>query len=173
MAQARVVDALKHKYPEWIDLVVSRSSDGRVNVMPVGWSTIVSGSPHLYMVAINTGHYTAELIEDSGEFVVAAPGAAMAHAVYLCGAYSGRDRDKVALAKLELIPAAEIETPLLKDAVYNLECRLHSQVVAGDHTLFIGEIVAAHLNQEAGLRLLNFDAKWACAVPVPETEFVL
>jgi flavin reductase (DIM6/NTAB) family NADH-FMN oxidoreductase RutF len=173
MVQARVVDALKLKYPEWIDLVVSRSGDGQVNVMPVGWSTIASGSPHLYAVAINAGHYTAELIHSSGEFVVAAPSAAMAQAVYFCGAYSGRERDKIALAKLELIPAEVIETPLLKDAVYNLECRLYSQVPAGDHILFIGEIVAAHFNEQAGPRLLNFGDQWACAEPAPGTEFVL
>jgi flavin reductase (DIM6/NTAB) family NADH-FMN oxidoreductase RutF len=173
MVQARVVDALKRKYPEWIDLVVSRSSEGQVNVMPVGWSTIASGSPHLYAVAINAGHYTAELIQSSGEFVVAAPSAAMAQAVYFCGAYSGRDRDKVALAKLELVPAEMIETPLLRDAVYNLECRLYSQVPAGDHILFIGQVVAAHVNEQAGPRLMNFGDRWACAGPVPETEFVL
>jgi flavin reductase (DIM6/NTAB) family NADH-FMN oxidoreductase RutF len=173
MVQVRVGEVLKHKYPEWIDLVVSRSNSGKINVTPVGWSMIASGSPHLYAVAISSQHYTAELIQESGEFVVAAPGAAMAHATYYCGAYSGRDRDKVALAELQLMAADMIETPLLKDAVYNLECRLHSQVRAGDHILFIGEIVAAHLNEEAGPRLLNFGDKWASAQPVPGTEFVL
>ena len=46
MRQVSAGEALKHKYPEWIDLVVSGGADAfGVNVMPVGWSTIVSGSP--------------------------------------------------------------------------------------------------------------------------------
>ena len=41
MREVPAGQALKQKYPEWIDLVVSRGADGGVNVMPVGWSAIV------------------------------------------------------------------------------------------------------------------------------------
>lgn len=173
MDLARVGDALKKKYPEWIDLVVSRASDGQVNAMPVGWSMIASGSPHLYAVAIHTRHYTAELIEASGEFVVAAPSAAMADATHYCGTHSGRAGDKIGPSGLELVPATELETPLLKGAVYNLECVLHSQVPSGDHVIFVGEVVAAHVDPAAGERLMNFGETWACAQIAPGTEYRL
>ena len=173
MKLARVGDAFKCKYPEWIDLVVSRASDGQVNVMPVGWSMVASGSPHLYAVAIHSRHYTTELIQESGEFVVAAPSAAMADATHYCGTHSGRAGDKIGPSGLDLVPATEIHTPLLKGAVYNLECVLHSQVPCGDHVLFIGEVVAAHVDREAGHRLVNFGTTWACAHIVPGTEYRL
>jgi flavin reductase (DIM6/NTAB) family NADH-FMN oxidoreductase RutF len=173
MELARVGDALKKKYPEWIDLVVSRASDGQVNVMPVGWSMIASGSPHLYAVAINVRHYTTELIQASGEFVVAAPSVDMADATHYCGTHSGRAADKIGPSGLELVPATEIETPLLKGAVYNLECVLHSQVPSGDHVIFIGEVVAAHVDPGAGQRLMNFGDLWACAQVAPGTEYRL
>ena len=48
MRQVAVSQALKFKYPEWIDLVVSRGADGQVNMMPAGWSTICSGTPPMY-----------------------------------------------------------------------------------------------------------------------------
>jgi flavin reductase (DIM6/NTAB) family NADH-FMN oxidoreductase RutF len=37
--------------------------------------------------------------------------------------------------------------PVLKDALVNLECRLVNHHVAGDHTIFIGEIEQAHVNE--------------------------
>jgi flavin reductase (DIM6/NTAB) family NADH-FMN oxidoreductase RutF len=166
--------ALQKKYPEWIDLVVSRASDGPINAMPVGWSMIASGTPRLYAVAINRGHHTTRLIAASKEFVVAVPSAGMGDAVLYCGTHSGRDGDKIGPAGLRLAPAAEIATPLIEGAVYNLECTLHNQVVAGDHILFIGEIVAAHHDPDAGGRLLNFgDGMWACGRPAAETRFTL
>jgi flavin reductase (DIM6/NTAB) family NADH-FMN oxidoreductase RutF len=163
--------ALKHKYPEWIDLVVSRGADGGVNVMPVGWSTIASGTPLLYAVAINARHHTTRLIHETREFVVAAPSAAMAEATLYCGTHSGREGDKVKPAGLQLVPASVEQVPLLRRAVYDLECRLHTAVETGDHVLFVGEVVAAHLDEEGGPRLMNFGERWACAQIVSETCF--
>jgi flavin reductase (DIM6/NTAB) family NADH-FMN oxidoreductase RutF len=163
--------ALKHKYPEWIDLVVSRGAEGDVNVMPVGWSTIASGTPLLYAVAINARHHTTRLIRETREFVVAAPSAAMAAATLYCGTHSGRDGDKVGPSGLQLVPASVVQVPLLGGAVYNLECTLHAAVETGDHVLFVGEVVAAHLDKEAGPRLMNFGDRWACAQSVAETLF--
>lgn len=37
--------------------------------------------------------------------------------------------------------------PVLKDSLVNLECRLVESFVAGDHTVFIGEIEQTHINK--------------------------
>jgi flavin reductase (DIM6/NTAB) family NADH-FMN oxidoreductase RutF len=37
--------------------------------------------------------------------------------------------------------------PVLKDSLVNLECRLVESFAAGDHTVFIGEIERAHINE--------------------------
>jgi flavin reductase (DIM6/NTAB) family NADH-FMN oxidoreductase RutF len=171
MREVPANQAFKHKYPEWIDLVVSRGADGSVNVMPVGWSTIASGTPLLYAVAINARHHTTRLIHETKEFVVAAPSALMAAATLYCGTHSGRDGDKVGPSGLELAPASRVQVPLLRGAVYNLECTLHAAVETGDHVLFVGKVVAAHLDEEVGPRLVNFGDRWACAQIVPETLF--
>ena len=172
LRQVAANQAFQHKYPEWIDLVVSRSINGQINAMPVGWSMITSGSPLLYAIAIHRRQYTAQLIRETREFVVAAPSTEMAEATLYCGTHSGRDGDKIAPSGLKLAPAAEIETPLLEDAVYNLECKLHSEFETGDHILFVGEIVAAHLDESVGERLMNFGGDtWACAQIVQESRF--
>jgi flavin reductase (DIM6/NTAB) family NADH-FMN oxidoreductase RutF len=171
MKEVSAAEALKHKYPEWIDLVVSRGADGQVNVMPVGWSTITSGTPLLYAVAIHLRQHTTRLIRESGEFVVAAPSASMAAAVLYCGTHSGRDGDKIGPAGLRLAPASVVTVPLLKGAVYNLECVVQQQVQTGDHILFVGQVVAAHLDEDVGPRLVNFNDRWGCAQIMPGTVF--
>jgi flavin reductase (DIM6/NTAB) family NADH-FMN oxidoreductase RutF len=172
MEQVSVGEALKHKYPEWIDLVVSRSSSGQVNAMPVGWSMIASSSPPLYAVAIGHRRFTGQLIRESQEFVIAVPSVALGPGTLYCGTHSGRRGDKMAPAGFELIPASQIGTPLIKGAVYNLECRLYSELESGDHTLFVGQVVAAHYDPGAGPRLMNFgNGLWACADPHLGSEF--
>lgn len=170
LKQVPLSQVWQHKYPEWIDLVVSRSADGQVNVMPVGWSMIASSSPPLYAVAINAGHYTTRLIRETREFVIAVPSTELGLATYYCGTHSGWNGDKIGPSGLELLPAAKVQTPLLRGAVFNLECVLHSELETGDHVLFVGEVVAAHLDEGAGDRLMNFGQDtWACAQVVPET----
>jgi flavin reductase (DIM6/NTAB) family NADH-FMN oxidoreductase RutF len=171
MRQVSVGDALRKKYPEWIDLVVSRGADGQANVMPVGWSMIASGSPPMYAVAINARHHTTRLIRETREFVIAAPSASMGAATLYCGTHSGRDGSKIAPSGLQLVPATSVQVPLLDGAVYNLECVLHAEIETGDHVVFVGQVVAAHLDEDAGHRLMNFGDRWACAQIVPETVF--
>ncbi len=164
MKRVSVADALKLKYPEWIDLVVSRGADGQVNAMPAGWSMIASSSPPLYAVAISPKRYTARLIRETGEFVIAVPSLRLKEATYYCGTHSGRDGDKIGPAGLELLPASEVQVPLIAGAVYNLECKLYAEMETGDHIIFVGEVVAAHIDESVGPRLLNFgDERWACA----------
>ena len=174
MKQVNLRQVWKRKYPEWIDLVVSRGADGQVNAMPAGWSMIVSSSPPLYAVAIGTSRYTAQLIRETREFVIAVPSAEMGPATLYCGTHSGRDGDKIGPAGLKLAPATTIGTPLIEGAVYNLECVLHSELETGDHILFVGEVVAAHLDDSAGERLMNFGNNvWACAQMRTATVFRL
>jgi flavin reductase (DIM6/NTAB) family NADH-FMN oxidoreductase RutF len=77
----------------------------------------------------------------------------MADAALFFGSKSGRDIDKFAEFECPTEPAKEINSVLLADAVANFECTLESQVHAGDHIVFIGEIVSSHMNTESKKRL--------------------
>jgi flavin reductase (DIM6/NTAB) family NADH-FMN oxidoreductase RutF len=166
MKRVRVSEALARKYPEWIVLVVTRRSDGLVDVMPAGWAMVTSGRPPMFAVSVGHGRYTHELVERGGEFVIAFPSPGMGPAIDYCGSHSGRDVDKIAQTSLEVLPAAEVAPPLIKGAIANLECRLAGSLSTGDHTIFAGEIVAAHIEEEVPARLVNFGAgRYAPARP--------
>ena len=156
MNRVEVSEALARKYPEWVVLVVTKRSDGLVDVMPAGWAMVTSGQPPMFAVSVGHRRYTHELIEEGGEFVIAFPSPGMGPAIDYCGSHSGRDADKIANTTLDVLPSSEVKPPLIKGAIVNLECRLAGTLRTGDHTIFAGEIVAAHVEEDVRSRLVNF-----------------
>jgi len=51
-------------------------------------------------------------------------------------------------------PATAIDSVLFADAVANFECRLVGEHEAGDHIIFVGQVVSAHVNQDGDVRRL-------------------
>jgi len=156
MKRVQPGEAIKRKYPEWIVLVVTMDQQGQVDVMPAGWCMVTSGRPLMLAVSIHPARHTHKLLSEAQEFVISFPAVGQGPAVWYCGSHSGRDVDKIANTDLQLLPAAEIKTPLLQGAVANFECRLVKQMDTGDHTIFVGEVAAAHVEEEAAGRLVNF-----------------
>lgn len=153
------------KYPEWIVLVAARDARGKVNLMPAGWGMVCSGMPMMICVAIGHGRYTHKCIEETDEFVFAWAGEGQADLVAYAGSHTGSEVDKFGEFHIPTAPAAIIDVPLLAEAAANLECKVHSAVAAGDHTIFIGEVLAAHLPDEPIAKLDNFAGTYAVALP--------
>ena len=149
-----VEKAILRKYPEQVVLVTTRSSEGRANVMAVGWVAIASGDPLMFMLGIDDGAYTYELIQATRAFVVAFPSERMAAAVLHAGSVHGRDRDKIAETGLVTAPATRVSAPLLVDAVANFECELAEVAQPGDCPILFGRVLVAHVNTDAELRRL-------------------
>lgn len=123
-------------------LVTSLDKGGRPNAMAVGWVTRVSMSPYLIMVSIAPGRYSHEGIEFHKEFVVCYPSAGQEKGAMMCGTLSGREGDKLAKAGLAVVPSQKVKPPTIKDSTVAFECKVIDSHVAGDRTLFIGEVVA-------------------------------
>lgn len=147
-------EAIATKYPEQVVVAIARDASGKDNPISVGWTTIVSGRPPMLAVATNLRAHTTAAIRHSGAFVVAFPSADMGEEVVYFGTHSGRDGDKLAATGSPTSPAAEIDCVLLDDAVANFECVLEADVETGDHALFVGRVVAAHVNDAEGLTRL-------------------
>ncbi|HDI53263.1 MAG TPA: flavin reductase family protein, partial [Candidatus Bathyarchaeota archaeon] len=41
-----------------------------------------------------------------------------------------------------------VKPPPIEECYAHLECRVVQRYTCGDHTLFVGEVVAAHINEE-------------------------
>jgi flavin reductase (DIM6/NTAB) family NADH-FMN oxidoreductase RutF len=129
-------------------VLVSTAHDGRDNVMTVAWVSVVCMEPPQVAVAVRESRFTFELLRASGEFVVNIPSHDLWRAVDLCGVISGRDRDKFALAGLTRERAAEVRAPLVAECPLNIECRVSASLPLGSHTLFVGLVLAVHLEGE-------------------------
>jgi len=79
----------------------------------------------------------------------------MGKEVLYCGTHSGRDVDKFKETGLVAVPAKNVRPPLIEECVANFECRVVGEIETGDHTIFVGEIVAAHVSGEKKRRLYN------------------
>ena len=151
--QVEYSDAIKTKYPEQVVIAIAKDKDGKANPVTLGWTMIVSGNPPMMAIAVAKKHYSVEAINHSKCFTICYPSSEMADATLFFGSKSGRNIDKLAEFQCETAPAEKIDSVLLSDAVANFECKLDSQTEAGDHIIFIGEIVCSHKNTEPKKRL--------------------
>jgi flavin reductase (DIM6/NTAB) family NADH-FMN oxidoreductase RutF len=145
--------AIKTKYPEQVVIAIAKDRAGKANPITLGWTMIASGEPPMMAIAVAKTHYSIEAITYSECFTIAFPSSEMAEAALFFGSKSGRNIDKFAEFECKTEPAKEIDSVLLSDAVANFECTLESQMVTGDHVIFVGKVVASHTNNEPKKRL--------------------
>jgi len=165
--QVPCAEAMARKYPEHIVLAVSADAAGAADVITLGWAMPASGVPPMWAVSIGHTRHSHGLIADGGEFVLAFPSVRMAEACRVCGSVSGRDVDKLAAAGLRTEPAAFVRPPLLAGCLANFECRVIASLVTGDHTVFVGEVLAAHVDDAESDRVYNFAGRFVPAHPGP------
>ena len=128
--------------------LISTSHEGKDNVMTAAWVSVVCMEPPQVAVAVRESRYTFELLQASGEFAVNLPSQDIWRAVDLCGVVSGRDKDKFSLAGLTRERASEVAAPLVAECPLNIECRVSASLPLGSHTLFVGLVLAVHLEEE-------------------------
>ncbi len=148
-------------------LVTSIDGEGRPNAMGVAWLTRVSFSPFLMMASIGKNRYSHSGIAQNKEFVICYPAADQEKGALFCGTHSGRDGDKLSRSGLTVAPSTKVRPPTIQDCTVALECKVVSAYDAGDHTLFIGEVVAVtgsplrpkHLFVTTGSKMVAMDSK--------------
>jgi flavin reductase (DIM6/NTAB) family NADH-FMN oxidoreductase RutF len=114
----------------------------RQHGMSSSWVTQVSGTPVLIMAAVDQQHVTHQMVLQSGAFALNIVGIQSKHLEDYFYSAQSRQPDNLSPFALEI---GRTGTPLLRDALASLDCRLVSTHVAGDHTLFIGEVTEAHV----------------------------
>ena len=136
-------------YPTPAGLITSIARDGRANIITLGEIFNLSlRSPTIVGIAIRKATYSHGLIAQSGEYVVNLPTTRILAEVDRCGSVSGRKVDKFAAFGLTPLPAAVVKPPLIAECPVNVECRVIGMEEVGDHDLFKGEVVAAHVDED-------------------------
>ena len=144
-------------------VLVTCQGKERPNVMTAAWQTPLSIHPVLVGVSIAPGRYSHHLIAEKREYVVNVPAHDLCRQVHGCGTVSGRDADKFTVFGLTAIPGCRVSAPLIEECIGHLECVVVNTFTVGDHTLFVGEVLSASV--EEGL----FDDVWKIDLPTAKT----
>jgi flavin reductase (DIM6/NTAB) family NADH-FMN oxidoreductase RutF len=138
-------------------VLVTTSWHAKTNVMPVAYVMPLSFKPPLVGIAVHPSRHTHDMIRFSEEFAINVPGRSLIHHIQYLGSVSGKELDKFELTKLPMLKARKVGAPLIEGCIGYIECGLEDALRVGDHTLFVGRVVAASVDDEA------FDETWLLA----------
>lgn len=136
-------------HPRHTILLSCASKEGKTDIVTVAWSMPVSYEPPLVAVSLRPTHYSSSMVEETGEFVINVPTMDLVKETLLCGRISGRNRDKFKECKLTPAKAKKLKAPIINECIAHLECKVANKIIAGDHLLLIGEVLASYANKGA------------------------
>lgn len=120
--------------------VISTKADDKVNALTAAWVAHASFNPPLVSIAVGKTRYTHDLIKKAGVFAINILGKGGILTGRHFGLTSGKNVDKFLNIEYEVKVTG---SPILKDALAFLDCRVVSSFEAGDHTIFVGEVLEA------------------------------
>lgn len=135
-------------FPVPVVLVTCVDEKGKANIITLAWAGNVCSDPPQIGISIRPSRYSHDLVSRSKEFVVNIPTASIVRETDYCGTVSGRNVDKFAETGFTALPASQVKAPLIKECPVNIECRVKQVVSLGTHDMFIGEVLAVHIDEE-------------------------
>lgn len=130
-------------------VLVTTRWHGVANVMPVAWNMPLSHDPPLVGIAVHPSRHTYDMLRFSEEFALNMPSRRLMNHVQYLGMVSGRDVQKIEVAKLPTFKGQRVDAPLLAGCLAWIECALEEVLRLGDHHLFVGKVLAAQAEREA------------------------
>ena len=124
-------------------VVLATVKGSKDNIITLAMCHVFSFKPPYIGVGIAPKRFSHGLFKESDDFAVNIPTRELLRATEICGSKSGRKVDKFEASGLTREKAERITAPLIAECPVNIECIKFKEVDAGDHTWFIGEIVAA------------------------------
>ncbi|QHS61130.1 flavin reductase family protein [Chitinophaga agri] len=139
-----VADIRRYLEPGPTVLVSSRWKD-TVNIMTMGWHTVMEFSPSMIGCMITAANYSFELIRKSGECVINIPTYDMIDTVIGIGNCTGAETDKFSAFGLTAVAAEKVKAPLIKECYANFECKVIDKHLLPKYNFFVLEVVKAHV----------------------------
>jgi flavin reductase (DIM6/NTAB) family NADH-FMN oxidoreductase RutF len=125
--------------------VTSRHGE-TLSAMTANWITQAAFDPPLLALAVQNESHSRQVIQASGVFAVNIYETGQRDFAGGLGRKFAKHPEK--LTEIEWKPGPATGSPLLDAALGWVECRVQGSLPAGDHTLFVAEVVAVGLNRE-------------------------
>lgn len=142
------IEQFKHVMRQWVSgvTVVTMQAGDRKHGLTVSGFLGVSLEPPLVAISIGQELTSHQLLQDNAAYAV---NFLRDDQRELSDRFAGRLGDVDRFAGLETFTAST-GVPVLTDCLAWLDCRIVESYTVGDHTLYIGEVVAARTNAPAG-----------------------
>ena len=134
-------------YPAPAAMISVADAEGNTNIITAAWTGNICSDPPMAYVSIRPERFSYHMVEDTGCFVINLTTKKLARATDYCGVRSGRNDDKWKTAGLTPEPADFVKAPLIKECPVNIECQVAGQIELGSHTMFIGKVLAVHVDE--------------------------
>ncbi len=121
--------------------VVTSAHEGKLVGLTVSSFTSLSLSPMLVLVCVNLQSASHATLIAAGQYAV---NILSEEQEYLSRRFASHESEKFTVGTYTLSPRG---LPLLNGTLAQIECRLHTTLPGGDHTIFIGEVVAASCSE--------------------------
>ena len=125
-------------------VVLVTTHDGQKdNIMTISWTMVMDFTP---VFAITTGEWNHSFaaLRKNRECVIAIPTVDMLDKVVGIGTCSGTDTDKFARFKLTPVQGKVVRSPLIKECLANIECKVID--IVKKHNIVVLEAVAAYID---------------------------
>lgn len=130
------MDALGKLYTS--TTIVTMNTGRKMNGIAVAWITRVSINPPMIAISIGKTRYSHKLLNETDKFGVCIMEKGAKKIVNLFGTKSGRNCEKFSGIDYSL---SENNIPILPGTLAYIECQIIRKADAGDHTIFIGEVI--------------------------------
>jgi flavin reductase (DIM6/NTAB) family NADH-FMN oxidoreductase RutF len=139
------------RFPSGVTIVTTKDADGRLHGITVSAFASVSLEPPMILVCVDKLAGSHDALAESGAFVV-----------HILAEEHQEHSNKFASPVPDKFNDIEYryglrEIPVLENALVALECRLAHAHEGGDHTIFVGEIERAAINDGKPLVYWNGD----------------
>ncbi|MGH2521244.1 MAG: flavin reductase family protein [Anaerolineales bacterium] len=125
---------------------VAAKHGDEMSAMTVNWINQCSFDPPMLMLAVESDSHSRQVIEASGAFAVNIYETDQRELAGKLGMTTAKHPEKVEGLTWNSGPATG--SPLLDSALGWVECKVVNTLPAGDHTLFLAEVVEVGLNRE-------------------------
>jgi len=151
-------DEFKQVMRNWastVTIVTTRASDRIHGLTATAFSSLTVNPPEIF-VSIYKRTITHPMIEQSGIFCVNLLAPEMQH---LSDRFAGRIPNEERFAGVAFHGVAT-GAPVLDDALAFLDCRVERALDTGDHTIFVGRVLAAGVQRSDRLPLLYYQGQY-------------
>ena len=129
------------------ETIISVQANGKKDLM-TATAMWVSYDPVLVAIYIHPSRLTHNLVQQAREFAVNVCSEAQSELAVNVGTVTGKGVDKFKKFKVKTVAPELIKSPLLADCVANYECKVVNSFEVGNHTCFIGLVVAYKTNRK-------------------------